>query len=420
MDEGKLCIRVGMEFDSAVAARHHIEDYALQNLKAIKSSRANGGHNRRIVCTSSGCTFYVQLYKRHFKDAYCPWYVSSCELQHTNCVSTPKPTARQVGRLAAITAAATAPNVPPAKSLVHQAQLLHKINLDNSIHTVYRVRTDIRAAMHGDVVTGYQRLPSFMQRFNELNPGGVACAEYDDSGIFSRAILVPPVTAKASHSNQLVCAVDGGHMKGEHFDGVQLLLIGRDGNFANVTLAVALVNKENKDNYKWFFGHCAAAGIKLDVPVFGDRAEALLAGAKASGIQLVHCTIHIMRNLYDNFKGHFTKKHEELVWTLQGSVTEELFKDMLKIVGLVLSDAVAEYLGKIEPDMWVLYPNLMTRPLYGWRSSNFVESEMAASKKTGLRSLTRSRTSTRWRARRWTTCTSAPSRPRSGCSWDSR
>ncbi|OQR91139.1 hypothetical protein ACHHYP_20194 [Achlya hypogyna] len=198
---------------------------------------------------------------------------------------------------------------------------------------------------------------------------GPASVERDSESIFRRAVL-SLAYLQWPHKNQFILA---------------LLLVRRDVNFSNVVTAVALVDGETKANYNCFFCHCIKAGVKIDVPIMGDRAEALLTSAEEFGLSMVHCAVHIERNCNEKFRA-FMKIHGGLMWQLQGSEAEVAYHNTLAIIGnLPGGNDVRSYLAKIDPVTWVLFPNLFCRPLYGWRSSNFIESEMAATKRLGIR-----------------------------------
>ena len=64
----------------------------------------------------------------------------------------------------------------------------------------------------------------------------------------------------------------GADMKHRGYNGVQLILFSRDGNFSNQVAAVALILVEDYDNYEWFFGRIMDRGFSLqECPVFSDR-----------------------------------------------------------------------------------------------------------------------------------------------------
>jgi hypothetical protein len=96
------------------------------------------------------------------------------------------------------------------------------------------------------------------------------------------------------------------------------------------------------------------------------------------------CTFHIMRNLLAGFK-HFTHTHKSLIWSLQGAKWEALFISNLETIKKECGDDVEQYLRAIPPDKWALYPSIGNVKLYGWRTTNFVESVNGTTLLDGLR-----------------------------------
>jgi len=70
--------------------------------------------------------------------------------------------------------------------------------------------------------------------------------------------------------------------------------------------------------------------------------------------------------------------HEAIEWRAQGAETDAQFCAALDDMAVVNASACG-YLRAIPPTQWALYPHYTTRPLYGWRTTNFVESEKAKS-----------------------------------------
>lgn len=68
------------------------------------------------------------------------------------------------------------------------------------------------------------------------------------------------------------------------------------------------------------------------------------------------------------------------MWAANAATTEDLFEaELKKLEGFNKNAAV--YLRAVPAVKWALYPHFKTRPLYGWRTTNFVESEQAKSLK---------------------------------------
>lgn len=376
-------LTINQRFQTGKDAARHVRDYALAERKRVKS-KPSGGSRKVFVCTSAdaGCGFSVSVRRTKKKDeSY--WYVTAMCLEHTNCTSTPKPTVAQLAGTRAMVNAVTANPLIKAKAAAVELQLTTGLEAPSRT-TLHRALVVVREKVQSNLVEGHRRLPSFLQLFAEKNPGSVAAHDYDQiTGKFQRACLVHGGIAKAVNQCQRLLGVDGGHMKTDAFDGIQLLVVGRDGNFKNVTVAAALVASESRDDFVWFFGKLMEAGVDLTVPVFCDRALGLAAAARELHLTLMNCSIHIYRNTL-LVKG-FNRSHRDVFYQLQAAETEEAYNMVLEIIRMTVSHEAAAYLRAIDPASWALWPHLHTLALYGWRSSNFVESEMAATKETGLR-----------------------------------
>ncbi|OQR85824.1 hypothetical protein ACHHYP_11323 [Achlya hypogyna] len=282
-----------MTFMPLRQAKELVEDYALQNMKKVKQAQVTGGKNCRYLCTSVDCTFFVQFSR---SSTHGPRYISSLNLVHLDCTSVAKPTKQQLVKFPSFHTAASNTKPASARALVRHVQQVYKVSAAFAMRTVYRARNDILDEIAGDIGVAYASIESYLTRLRDINPGTVTAFDRHPNGVFSRAMFVLGVIASASHHNQLICSVDGGPIKGSKYKGVQLLMVGRDGNFANVTIAVALVNSKTKASYVWFFRNCIEGGVKLDVPIMGDRAEALPTSVLELFLDLLHYGKHIERN----------------------------------------------------------------------------------------------------------------------------
>lgn len=170
--------------------------------------------------------------------------------------------------------------------------------------------------------------------------------------------------------------VDGTFMKHGLYDSTMLLLVG---NNNNVTIAVGLCNSENGQNCAWFIQHCITSGLsQLSIPVFIDRGTSLISALEgAQFLNIFYCTRHILGNVKSIFRGLVTSDIERLVWALQASDSEEEYEARLVALG-VTHPTIADYLKSIPVERWVLYCNLSKTKLYGWRTTNFVESQNSA------------------------------------------
>ncbi|OQR82381.1 hypothetical protein ACHHYP_16146 [Achlya hypogyna] len=286
-----------------------MKDKALAEDKTVRVT-VSSGSTKRYECKCSECPYYVLFCRRQTRGVPLhqqPWYISSFNDRHLNCTSSRTPTAAQIAALPSVrTAVGTNPSIK-AREIVGEAQGNDNINLDNCLCKLYRA---------------------------------------------------------PSSRNLRIMGIDGAHSLHPIFDGKQLLLVGRDADFCNVTLGIALIENESRDDNNWFWSYVQASGLRWDVPVLCDRSAGLIAAANDLFPCLFFCTVHIVRNLKANFKG-FRAWDEGCIWALQATTTKEDYDT--RLIG------------------WALYPYVATTPLYGWRSTNFVESENASGKALGHR-----------------------------------
>ena len=378
-------IDLGQDYVDGKEAYQAIRHYALQCNKSVKLAN-NGGSSKRVVCTSEGCSFYIQLVKMQKQITARPWYISSAELNHLNCTSQAKPRAKELASLSTVLSAVGANSKIEAKSLRQQVQDVHAIDTSTNMRTLYRARTLAREKFLGDFNLNYSKIPGFLEKFVDLNQGSIGKVERHSDGRFKRACVVPQVLAASSWGNQRIVGIDGGHSKCTQYHGLQMLFVGRDGNFKNVIIGVALVDSETKENYIWFLECLISAGVTLDTPIFCDRSPGFAAASDELQLDQMYCTKHIIRNISENCHS-FNESQGSIIYEIQASVTEEVYKSKLAILGLKYGVNVEDYVKSIPPQKWCVWPHLLTKALYGWRSTNFVETEMGASKKNGIRGL---------------------------------
>ena len=95
-----------------------------------------------------------------------------------------------------------------------------------------------------------------------------------------------PIAASAQSFLPRILGTDGAHMKHREYNGIMLILIGRDENNSNVIVAVALRPTENAENYTWFLQQCINGGISFEnLPLFCDRGSGILSAAGQLGIR---------------------------------------------------------------------------------------------------------------------------------------
>ncbi|GMF37424.1 unnamed protein product [Phytophthora fragariaefolia] len=165
-------------------------------------------------------------------------------------------------------------------------------------------------------------------------------------------------------------------------------LVGRDGNLENVTIAFALVESEDIACYTWFVQKVTDAGINLSgLPMFCDRDQALYSVANDLQLNLKFCTQHILRNVNSKFSEFKLATHGSLIWKLQAVYTKAEYDSTLGIIEINAGRNVRDYLAAIDPERWCVHKHVGVQRLYGWRTSNFVESVFGTQLVLGLRAL---------------------------------
>ena len=117
--------------------------------------------------------------------------------------------------------------------------------------TIYRAKETVVAEMFSEDPWTIRLLPSFLIDFQQLNPRMYTEIGCYKTAYFRRAIMV--MNPGSFVSGQGVYGVDAGYMKHRRYNGIKILLVGRDGNFSNQVAAVSLAPIEYFDNYASFF-----------------------------------------------------------------------------------------------------------------------------------------------------------------------
>ncbi|EGZ09735.1 hypothetical protein PHYSODRAFT_367246, partial [Phytophthora sojae] len=164
-------LSIGMTFESGTDALHAVQDYALAHGKAVKVKQRSGMH-RLIGCTAEGCTFWVKVYRKRRADkTYGPWYISSMNTKHVNCVSSANPTRRQIAELPTFESAVRADYTISAPALAEQVQHRDGISLQKKRRTLYRAPEAVHELKSKDLARSYEKIPSYLGQFAALNPG---------------------------------------------------------------------------------------------------------------------------------------------------------------------------------------------------------------------------------------------------------
>jgi hypothetical protein len=272
----------------AVAA---VKKVAFLQGKQVKVDK-KGGTFRCLVCSSApACGWFVKLARYRGKTGSGDWHVTTADIEHRNCSSTARPTQKQVAEHPVVRASVTANLTASTLSLV--TQLRHQVGVGCSKSMMYRAKQQIHAEVFSEDPMTISLLPSFLTKFQQLNPGVYTEIQRYETGHFRRAIVIIPASPISAGLN--LYGVDAAHMKHRKYNGVQIVMVGRDGNLANRVAAVALAPIEDHDNYLLFFERIMAHNYPLTtVPVFTDRHKGIISATTQLGIFNMFCVRHII------------------------------------------------------------------------------------------------------------------------------
>ncbi|OWZ19889.1 Mutatorlike Transposase [Phytophthora megakarya] len=329
-----------MRFDTRTEATSHIQNFVLaQGARAIQSRKLTGKNRMVYMCTSpTKCSFSAVVTRSQSKNRQ-GFFLSSFNAKHNGCTGLPRPTAKQLSSMTSAVACVQSNPSVQGKQLIKQLKTLNGVTMGNRMS--YRVRDKIKELVSGNYQESCQRLESTLQLFCELNPGTHMAFEVDSKQHFRRAFLSNPSTAIIHQNSQRVL---------------------------------------DTSECQWFLLNCMRAGIQMSkTPVFMDRGKSGIAAGATFGLQLHFCTQHIADDLRKKFKGRFTPELDEELNHIQSSETKELFDSQLQAFGRKNAD-MESYIRSIDPANWALYPHIETVALYGWNTTNFVESDALAAR----------------------------------------
>jgi len=364
----------GKRFKDSKSAFYAVQDYALYHNKQVKVARRGGKHRKMVCASTTPCPFFVQLYLHNSKTDH-TWYVSSADLTHSpECTSTAKPTQRQLVESASFQQAmASAPNGTAA-------QLLQQLQAKTNLRTIYRAKQAMKRELLNQVGNSFRKIPSLLQTFTELNPGSLTRYEVGGPqskvpGGFSRAFVSCNVFTESTTFNQQIYGFEVVPCNNSeaNYQGVQLFLLGKDGNMRNVTVAAACCDAPSSDNYRWFFRCVEDSNVNLRYcPVLCAIDAELMAMEAELGLTFRYCTRYIIEHELAQI-ATFNRHHHALVWGLQGSQTELEYSNRLEWIGTTCGPGVESFLRQFPMERWVVAGNLGKVALYGWRSRLFFE-----------------------------------------------
>lgn len=235
---------VGMIFGSVQEVRGAINQYSIKNRVAIKTPRNN--RTRVEACCAVGC----------------PWQLTVFEDSRAKCFMVKKyvneHTCSREWELKAVTAKYLAKRyieefiADDKMTLENFSRKVQKdLNITPSRHKLGRARRIAMKAIHGDEIGQYSQLWDYGQELRRSNPGSLFYLNLQHGRFHTLYVSLDACKRGfLSGCRPLIC-FDGCHIKTK-FGGHILTAVGIDPNDCIFPIAMAVVEVESKNSWKWF------------------------------------------------------------------------------------------------------------------------------------------------------------------------
>ncbi|KDO19602.1 hypothetical protein SPRG_21527 [Saprolegnia parasitica CBS 223.65] len=359
-----------MRWFSAKDASRSVNDYAffVQKKRARMDKKTSGGRNKKYVCSSDACDWYVRLLKAPKTES---WKISSMNLVHAPaCTGVAQPSARQLAEMASFRQAVVTHGKQHGKLLTDEFLSSTEDGIKIPLRLAYRAKQMIVVHSKDDVVESYKFLPSLLTMFVAKNPGSIADYDRDADHHFVRAFVMPHASLQAMPALQRILGIDVVPFGRPEYSGAMLLLLGRDGNLQSHVLAVGLVPAPTLEHAAWFLQRIQQGISLTHLPIYVPITHLGIADAiEATGAKVQYC----MSSLFEcmgNDK-HISKLGavELLIWDLHRQETEQGFQAALSQLESV-NPAAALFLRSQNPLHWAMHANRHTK-LYQWSTTSF-------------------------------------------------
>ncbi|XP_071905748.1 uncharacterized protein [Coffea arabica] len=203
-----------------------------------------------------------------------------------------------------------------------------------SIAKVGRAKRKAKDMMLGTDMEQYQKLWSYAATVRDTNAGSTIKIQIDkapdgSTGIFQRLYYCLHACKQGFLDGcRLIIGLDGCFLK-TAFGGQLLSALGRDGNDNMVSIAIAVVEVERYDSWKWFLELLMAdLGMGRDnIPwtFISDRQKGLVHAVNEVFPNSEHrfCLRHMYQNFNQRFKG---KEMKDMFWAAASAGNEKEWK----------------------------------------------------------------------------------------------
>ncbi|XP_031392056.1 uncharacterized protein LOC116204115 [Punica granatum] len=343
-----ITIELGMEFPNLKVFRNAVRDYNISRGREVRFKK-NESTRVRAKCVEKECKWVILCSLNKKNNTY---QVKTFGSEHTCCRKLQNKLATREW-----VASKLVPRVRFQPSMTGQEAydyLMHSYRVKVGDAMIYRALCIAHKTCQGSENEQYAKLRDYCNELLKSNPGSsVGLNVAPVSHHFQRMY----VCLEACKTGFLSCGrpligLDGCFLKG-YFGGQLLSAVAQDGNNAFYVIAYAIVDVENKENWRWFLINLVD---DLGDPVLNgfsfmsDMQKGLDAALKeiCPGVQHRFCARHIWANFNKNWPG---KELKDAFWACARAATEQQFQlrmDHLKTISL----EGWLWLSKLPPDRW--------------------------------------------------------------------
>ncbi|XP_045807439.1 uncharacterized protein LOC123900156 [Trifolium pratense] len=231
----------------------------------------------------------------------------------------------------------------------------YNLHLEDSM--IYRSLKQAKQNVEGSEIDQYAKLWDYCHELLSQNPGSTVkmstIPQQEGPPIFHRLYICFDACKRGFKEGcRPMIGLDGCFLKG-YFGGQLLTAVGGDANNHIFVIAYAVVDVENKDNWKWFLellhedlGDYTRHGWQF----VSDMQKGLIPALQEvmPGVEHRFCVWHLWKNFCKMFKD---KQLKDVVWVCAKSTTPQQFNtemDKLK----AMNKSAWDYLSKFPPNTW--------------------------------------------------------------------
>ncbi|KAL3624447.1 hypothetical protein CASFOL_031115 [Castilleja foliolosa] len=191
---------------------------------------------------------------------------------------------------------------PPAAIISEVKKTLH---IDINYQKAWKAKEKAINSVMGTPNESFAKLPAYLHRLKEVNPGTITHIESAEDGHFRYCFMSLGASIRGFLGNiRPVIAIDGTFLRGK-YGGTLLLATAMDGNKQIYPIAFGIVDSENNESWNWFLVKLhEIIGHMPDLVIISDRHKSIIKGVADVFPDAVHgiCLFHLKMNVSAKFK----------------------------------------------------------------------------------------------------------------------